>query len=376
MYLNKHEDINTFLHETQNYLEQNEGLNNLMLGICNRIKNNLGYYDDVYMATVRENDELVLTAIMTVPQKLIVYSNATEFNEATELLINDLISRSIYIPGVVGPKELSKRVCEIWSKYVTCNIKLEMNMRVYELREVNRDLIGQGVFRVANENDLDFIAQGIYEFEIDAGLNNEPDKEKCYEVGRARLVEKTIFVWEDEGKVVSMAAKTRPTQNGATIALVYTPKNLRGKGYATSCVASLSQHLLDTGYKFCTLFTDLANPVSNSIYMKIGYKSVGDFDGYIFQTIESRCGILCSSCEYKESMGCKGCTLIEKPFWGETCPVKSCCERKELDHCGNCDAFPCELLTQFSYDEEQGDNGRRIEQCKKWSGKKEGKNEI
>lgn len=83
--------------------------------------------------------------------------------------------------------------------------------------------------------------------------------------------------------------------------------------------------------------------------------------------IESRCGILCSQCEYKEPMGCGGCIHIEKPFWGEQCPVKSCCEDNTLDHCGTCKNFSCELLTQFAYDEEQGDNGLRIEQCKKWA---------
>lgn len=288
MILNNHLDINSFLEVTLKYLEQNESLNNLMLGICNRIKTNPDYYEDVYMATVRENDELVLAAIMTVPQKLVVYSNMDKCDEAIELLVKDLLKRNIYIPGVVGPKELSRRTCDIWSKYVTSNIKLEMNMRVYELREVNKDLIGQGVFREANENDLDFIAQGIYEFEIDAGLNNTPEKGKCYEEASRRLQEKNIFVWEDEGKAVSMAAKARPTKNGVTVNLVYTPKNLRKKGYATSCVAALSQHLLDSGFKFCSLFTDLANPISNSIYMKIGYKPVGDFDGYIIQNIEPR----------------------------------------------------------------------------------------
>lgn len=85
--------------------------------------------------------------------------------------------------------------------------------------------------------------------------------------------------------------------------------------------------------------------------------------------IESRCGILCSECEYKERMNCKGCIHIEKPFWGEVCPVKSCCEAKSWEHCGQCSDFPCEILTQFAYDEEQGDHGKRIEQCKSWSEK-------
>lgn len=82
--------------------------------------------------------------------------------------------------------------------------------------------------------------------------------------------------------------------------------------------------------------------------------------------IESRCGIICSKCEYRESTGCKGCVNIDKPFWGEMCPVKSCCESKELSHCGECEIFPCGLLNSFAYDKEQGDNGVRIEQCRLW----------
>ncbi|PRX17820.1 uncharacterized protein DUF3795 [Orenia metallireducens] len=82
--------------------------------------------------------------------------------------------------------------------------------------------------------------------------------------------------------------------------------------------------------------------------------------------IESRCGILCNECNYKEDVNCKGCLNIDKPFWGEKCPLKSCCEEKSFLHCGGCDIFPCELLEKFSYDQEQGDDGKRIEQCRKW----------
>ena len=79
-----------------------------------------------------------------------------------------------------------------------------------------------------------------------------------------------------------MAAAGRRTRSGIAINLVYTPKGLRRHGYATSCVAELSQRLLDLGYQFCTLFADLANPISNSIYQKIGYQPIGDYDSYLF----------------------------------------------------------------------------------------------
>lgn len=85
--------------------------------------------------------------------------------------------------------------------------------------------------------------------------------------------------------------------------------------------------------------------------------------------IESRCGLCCNNCAYKEPMNCSGCVQISKPFWGDNCPLKSCCEGRSLEHCGQCPDFPCGLLHQFAYDKEQGDNGARIEQCREWKNK-------
>ena len=84
--------------------------------------------------------------------------------------------------------------------------------------------------------------------------------------------------------------------------------------------------------------------------------------------IESRCGILCYSCEYREKCGCGGCIETNgHPFYGE-CSLASCCQNKGFAHCGVCPQMPCELITKFSCDPEHGDTpkGARIEQCKKW----------
>lgn len=82
--------------------------------------------------------------------------------------------------------------------------------------------------------------------------------------------------------------------------------------------------------------------------------------------IESRCGIICSECSFREPYHCPGCVNTEKVFHGD-CAVKICCESKKLEHCGNCENMPCETLKQYSFDKEHGDNGKRIEQCKIWA---------
>ena len=91
-----------------------------------------------------------------------------------------------------------------------------------------------------------------------------------------------LLLWEVEGAAVSMAGYSGRTPNGIRIAWVYTPPENRGKGFAGACVAALSQKLLDDGRKFCFLYTDLANPVSNHVYQKMGYEPVTDATVYSF----------------------------------------------------------------------------------------------
>ena len=72
------------------------------------------------------------------------------------------------------------------------------------------------------------------------------------------------------------------TPNGIRIGPVYTPPEQRRRGYGSALTAALTQQLLDGGRRFCFLFTDLANPTSNSIYQRIGYRPVTDVDLWAF----------------------------------------------------------------------------------------------
>ena len=56
----------------------------------------------------------------------------------------------------------------------------------------------------------------------------------------------------------------------------YTPPQLRGRGYASAATAEVSRAATDAGAEEVLLYTDLANPVSNSIYQRIGYREVED----------------------------------------------------------------------------------------------------
>ncbi len=80
----------------------------------------------------------------------------------------------------------------------------------------------------------------------------------------------------------------------------------------------------------------------------------------------ARCGIYCGDCDYREKMNCPGCNKAEgKIFWGE-CKLAKCSISKGIVNCSECSDLPCAMLTEFSYDKEQGDNGKRIENLEAW----------
>jgi len=92
-----------------------------------------------------------------------------------------------------------------------------------------------------------------------------------------------MFIWDTDNRPVSTATLMGPTPNGIRISLVYTPPEFRGRGYASACVAALTQRMLDSGKQFCFLYSDLANPTSNKIYRAIGYETVCDNVQILFE---------------------------------------------------------------------------------------------
>jgi predicted GNAT family acetyltransferase len=84
-----------------------------------------------------------------------------------------------------------------------------------------------------------------------------------------------LWIWYDGGRAVSMLWISPPVGGVVRLSGVYTPPELRGRGYASACVAAVSGRVLAGGHA-CVLYTDLANPTSNKIYQAIGYRPVMD----------------------------------------------------------------------------------------------------
>jgi predicted GNAT family acetyltransferase len=112
----------------------------------------------------------------------------------------------------------------------------------------------------------------------DAGM----DAPSWPEVVDRRLRAGQLWLWDDEGPV-AMAGLSEPVSEVVRVGPVYTPPERRKAGYASALVAAVSSGVRDTGQR-CMLYTDLANPTSNSIYRALGYRAVAEALRYTFET--------------------------------------------------------------------------------------------
>lgn len=82
---------------------------------------------------------------------------------------------------------------------------------------------------------------------------------------------------------------------------------------------------------------------------------------------QSRCGLLCNECENREKCDCPTCPELEEGNWAGDCDIKKCCEEKQLEHCGLCPDFPCDLLRNTAFDPDEGDDGERLITLRRWA---------
>lgn len=281
MQLTHYEAAPAFLARAQAWLEEDEAANNLILGIAVRLAE---HPDRIkrppYLATVEADGELVAAAVMTPPHRMLLCSAAGDEPAPLRLILDDLGAGGWDVPGVMAPSGTAAAFARLWSDATGRPHRAAMSERAYELRRVIPPAPVPGVLRPATEADLPLAAAWADNLMRDAGLPGTAAE--AAEIAELRIADRDLFLWDDGGPV-SMAAKTRHSTRGVVVSLVYTPRELRGRGYASACVAALSQQLLDAGWEFCALFTDLANPTSNDIYQRIGYRPVCDFQEYDFE---------------------------------------------------------------------------------------------
>lgn len=258
-----------------------EAEHNLLFGILSYLLTQ-ARREDVLLLSVEDEGGIQAVAVQTPPYNLVLSWLASE--GALDVLVQDLAQAATPLPGVLGLKDDARRFCELWGEATGQDYRLNRAQRVFRLERVIPPREVKGRFRPARLDERELLSGWAVAFAREA--LDEDDTEALWQRSAAtvdRFVSSgSLFVWEDGGEPVAIAAASGETPNGRRISLVYTPPDRRGRGYASACVAALSTKILAEGRRFCFLFTDLANPTSNRIYRAIGYAPVCDMDEYRF----------------------------------------------------------------------------------------------
>lgn len=269
-----------FLRRCGSYLEKNEAEHSLILSLCQTAEQRAakGEKVDLSFSTLYEDDDLVVAAAQTPTRNLILSKAALP---EVEKLAEALANQNFRFPGIIGPSDVAASFSNRWTSLTGQKSVEYMDQIVYSLTTVSFPPKIEGVFRLAKTEETGLMASWLEDFAKNALPKADfltPDA--AMERAERFIGENQIAVWDIGGKPVAMAAVSF-AKSVARIGSVYTPTESRGHGYASAVVAHLSQQQLDQGKKMCCLYADARNPVSNSIYRKLGYEFVGRSSLYV-----------------------------------------------------------------------------------------------
>jgi GNAT superfamily N-acetyltransferase len=271
------DDAGAWLERTRELL-RDEARHNLILGIAGTLRANPTLYAEHELWLVEDAGTVDGAALRTPPYNLVLGHGS---EAALELMARELGGA---IPGVVGavPEiDLFVRAC-VEAHAVRAEPRVRQG--IYSLDEVVPPRLPPGRPRPATGSDLPLLVRWWGEFGEEAlgALGHDEEQARRSVEHRLATPGNGIELWEVDGEPVSLAGYGSPTPTGIRIGPVYTPRGHRGRGYASALTAHVSAEQLAAGRRFCFLYTDLANPTSNKIYVAIGYRRVCDSIQYAF----------------------------------------------------------------------------------------------
>lgn len=286
MHIQSYVEPSEFLERAEPLLMENEVLNNLPLGITYRLVQSIKHTaKDAYhvgplpfMAIVSDGEQDILTLLKTSAHLIVYISDKVQNNDvrihAVSMAIDHILHQEvIHVPSIIALRETAHLFAEKWQEVTGQSYEVQMDQRIYACRKVQDMKLSPGIFRAAELRDIPMLGQWIYDFAAEA--MEAISMKKAIDMAQHGTEQSAIYLWDD-GEPVSMAQQTRPTLHGAVVNLVYTPLQYRNRGYAASCVSTLTRNMLRGPYEFASLYTDMSNPISNHIYMKVGYEPRSD----------------------------------------------------------------------------------------------------
>jgi predicted GNAT family acetyltransferase len=197
--------------------------------------------------------------------------------DALTALVDSIAEAGAVLPGVNGEAATAASFAGAWTERTKSAAVPRKGLRIYELAGLKEIGWVEGNLRKAGEADRALAERWVREFETET---HEFPGDPAHRVD-AWLAAGQIWLWQNR-EAVSMTVTRKSIEGVVRLACVYTPQEKRRHGYAAACVHGISKAIATAGFR-CTLYTDLGNSTSNSIYRKIGYRAVSEGLHYRFE---------------------------------------------------------------------------------------------
>jgi GNAT superfamily N-acetyltransferase len=276
-----HETSQHLLFAAESFLRSDPLSTNVIAVVAARVAT--GAYpssDDHLWATVDDGAGRVLGVAMHTPPHSLFVSRMPA--EATAALAGALADARRALPGVNGAVTATAPFADVWASLTGQGSRVVTAMRMYRLGELARPSGVPGrAARAAVPADIALVAAWLGAFHDEAQPHAPIQDwrslaERLVAAGEAHL-------WHDGGSPVALAAVSAPADGVARVGPVYTPPGRRRRGYGAAVTAEATAAALAGGAQQIVLYTDLANPTSNSIYQAIGYRPDHDAEERLFQ---------------------------------------------------------------------------------------------
>ncbi|MBG0815759.1 GNAT family N-acetyltransferase [Planomonospora sp. ID82291] len=230
--------------------------------------------EDVLLAWREEDGETVAAAIHTPPRGLLLPDLPAG---SVPSLAAALIEAEREIPEVQGPLAQAEAFAACWWRPEARRVSERLH-RLDSLTPLRRPV--PGAARTAGAGDRELLVRWFADFQAEAWGRLPADATPLVSsrIGREELV-----LWEDGGRPVAFAGLSAPIAAMSRIGPVYTPPELRGRGYGEAVTRAATRAALEAGATGVVLFTDLSNPASNSVYRAVGYRPVADYASIAFR---------------------------------------------------------------------------------------------
>ena len=217
----------------------------------------------------RTPSEVVAGVLLQTPPYPMMFSEVPR--EAVPAAVDMLAGRPL--TGVNMLAGAAEAFVAEWRRRTGATASVHMRTRLYRLDGLTPPpVLPPGRARPAEPRDREVAISWMYEFL--AHIRERPrDVEPLVD---ERVGEGLVTLWEVDGTPVSMVIRSRPEAGMIRIQNVYTPPGQRGKGYAGAATTVATRAALAGGANHVVLNTDLANPTSNALYQRLGYRPIED----------------------------------------------------------------------------------------------------